>query len=386
MENEAIDFDFNPIRPFYDDEVPAAIGRLLEQPAFHTALKFIFPEVPTEQMHQMLKQINSVDDFQEKIISQALSKIIDGTTEGISVGGINKLNKKNAHLFISNHRDIVLDSAFLNYQLFLNNFPTTRIAIGSNLLQKPWIEDLVKLNKNFIVHRDVQSRLAYIYSMRLSRFIGHSLLNENISVWIAQKEGRSKEGKDRTHAGLIKMFGMASDWDDPAELYHSLRISPVSISYETEPCGGYKAREMYMRKQLGQYQKQEGEDLQSMKAGISGNKGKVHFEFSAPLDLSDIKKCFDGFSKNDAVKNLANLIDQYVISNYKLFPSNYIAYYLKTGDTRFNNYFSASELTEFEDMIEFELVGFEFDSELLKPHLLNIYANPLISKIDFGII
>jgi hypothetical protein len=382
MESEVKEFDFDPIRPFRNEEVPAAIARLMEQPSFHKALKFIFPEVSAELMQQKFSHIKSVDDFQEKIVAQAVSKIISGTTNGISINGLDKLNKNNSYLFISNHRDIVLDSAFLNYQLFSNDFPTTRIAIGSNLLQKPWIEDLVKLNKNFIVHRDVHSKLAYVYSMRLSRFIQHSLADENSSVWIAQKEGRAKDGNDRTHAGLIKMFGMVSDWSKPAEFYNQLRISPVSISYEFEPCGGYKAREMFMRYQSGVYQKQDGEDLQSMQSGISANKGKVHFEFSQSLNYIDINNCFKGFSKNEGVKNLALLIDNYVIGNYKLFPSNYIAYYMLTADTKFNDYFNEAQRIEFEEMVEFELAGFEFAPEMLKPYLLRIYANPVISKIQ----
>lgn len=378
--------DFDAIRPFYDSEVPAAIERLRLQPSFHNALKFVFPDTPVEKLEQAISGISTIDDFQNIIASAAVKKIIEISTHGVSIGGLDKLNADKAFLFISNHRDIVLDSAFLNYELFLNNFPTTRIAIGSNLLQRPWIEDLVKLNKNFIVHREVHSRLAYEYSMRLSGFITHSILDENSSVWIAQKEGRSKNGNDKTHAGLVKMFGMSARGEDIAAFYNSLNIAPVAISYEIEPCGGLKAREMYIREVHGNYQKEEGEDLRSMQIGITSDKGKVHFQFSPPLEKNEIASCFDGYSKNDSIKNLAFKIDEIILGSYHLFPNNYIAYYLKTGDNQFNNLFTTDQLNLFNDLMDFETAGFEFSLEELKPYFVDIYANPVINKINIGAI
>jgi hypothetical protein len=208
-------------------------------------------------------------------------------------------------------------------------------------------------------------------------------LEENTSVWIAQKEGRSKTGDDKTQAGLVKMFGMTSEGSD---IYNSLKITPVSISYEVEPCGGLKAREMYIRKTTGSYIKSEGEDLQSMQVGISGNKGKVHFQFGSVLENSAVEACFKDASKNESMNNLAALIDKTIISNYKLFPNNYIAYYLLTGDDKFNYAFSQEEINVFKEIMDFELVGFEFDMEELKPYFLSIYANPVINKMNLGII
>ncbi|MCB0819121.1 MAG: 1-acyl-sn-glycerol-3-phosphate acyltransferase [Bacteroidetes bacterium] len=378
--------DFDAIRPFYDSEVPAAIERLRQQPSFHTALKFVFPDTPLDRLDQAISEIKTIEDFQNFIASAAVKKIIEVSTHGVNIGGLENLDAKKAFLFISNHRDIVLDSAFLNYELYQNNFPTTRIAIGSNLLQRPWIEDLVKLNKNFIVHRDVHSRLAYEYSMRLSGFISHSIIDENISVWIAQKEGRAKNGNDKTHAGLVKMFGMSARGEDIPAFYNSLNIAPVSISYEIEPCGGLKAREMFIRASQGNYKKEDGEDLRSMQIGITGDKGKVHFQFSAPLEKNKISSCFEGYSKNDSIKNLAIKIDELIIGSYHLFPNNYVAYYLKTGDNRFNDLFTSEQLNIFNDLMDFELAGFEFGFEELKPYFIDIYANPIINKINIGAI
>jgi hypothetical protein len=385
MLTEIEKLNFDEIRPFKDDEVPDAIERLLVQPSFHTALRYVFPSSKPDSIIEILRRIKSVDEFQDQIISHAVSAIIRASTKGVKTQGIEKIDKNKAHLFISNHRDIVLDSAFLNYLFYLEEIPTTRIAIGNNLLQKSWIEDLVKLNKNFIVHRDVHARQAYEFSMRLSSYIRNSILNDNVSVWIAQKEGRTKNGLDYTQAGLIKMFAIAADQFD-VNAFLDLNILPVSISYEFEPCAGAKAWECYNKSVYGKYEKQDGEDLNSMKNGIALPKGKVQFTFGKKLIKDELKEIFNLNNKNDIIKKIANLIDIQIINNYKLFPNNYIAFDLLNNTKEYKNLYSEIELLEFKKHMVFQLLPYKGDELILQKHFMEMYANPLINKINNNLI
>ena len=386
MDVNGNEYSFDEIRPFEDHEVKPAIQRLVEIPSFHTALQYIFPETPLEHLIAKLKNVNTIAQFQKEIIAPAVNVVKDSSTDGLTLEGLDALSKEQAYLFISNHRDIVLDSAFLNMELFRHDFTTTKIAIGSNLLQKPWIEDLVKLNKNFIVHRNVHSRQAYEYSLRLSKFISQSIIKENVSVWIAQKEGRTKDGRDRTQAGLIKMFGMSSDAKDFIETYSKLNIAPVSLSYEIEPCGGMKAREKFILQEAGVYQKEPREDLISMQKGISNPKGKVHYAFSQPMEREMIEQAFASGNKNESVRKLAAVIDNIIIKNYKLFPNNYIAYDLINNSNHFNSHYNASDVDKFNRICHSELIEYPDQKDSIYPFLLNIYANPVNSKIEKGFV
>lgn len=375
---------FDTIRPFNDDEVQAAISRLLDNPHFREALKFAFPSIDSSTLEAQLRSISSVDEFQAKIISNAVAAIIHNSTTGLKSFGLDNLSAEQGYLFISNHRDIVLDSALLNYLLFKQKLPTTRIAIGSNLLQSAWIEDLVKLNKNFIVNRNVQARQAYEYSLQLSRYIRYSIETDKSSVWIAQKEGRSKDGIDQTQTGLIKMLGMSSEAD--ASGYGLLNIAPVSISYEFEPCAGLKAKELFMKSQSGSYQKADGEDARSMQMGIISPKGNVHFHFSEPLNNTVLKDAFQSGNRNEAIMLMAEAIDKQIIKNYHLFPNNYIAFDLFHQSESFNQNYTIVEKQTFESYLNAELDQLEGDREALKIHLLHIYVNPLLRKMEMGFV
>lgn len=373
---------FDTIRPFNDDEVQSAISRLLDNPHFREALKFAFPTIDSSTLEAQLRSISSVDEFQAKIISNAVAAIIHSSTTGLKSFGLENLSAEQGYLFISNHRDIVLDSALLNYLLFKQKLPTTRIAIGSNLLQSAWIEDLVKLNKNFIVNRNVQARQAYEYSLQLSRYIRYSIETDKSSVWIAQKEGRSKDGIDQTQTGLIKMLGMSSESD--ASGYGLLNIAPVSISYEFEPCAGLKAKELFMKSQSGSYQKADGEDARSMQLGIISPKGNVHFHFSEPLNNSVLKDAFQSGNRNEAIMLMAEAIDKQIIKNYHLFPNNYIAFDLFNQSENFSQNYTILEKQTFESYLNEELDQLQGDRESLKLHLLHIYVNPLLRKMEMG--
>ena len=370
---------FDEIRPFSDDEVPAAIERLLTEPSFHNAIRYVFPDKRPDEVITKLKQIRTIDEFQGSIIASAVRNIQISTTRGIRHQGLDNLNKKGAYLFISNHRDIVLDSAFLNYLLHTEGFPTTRIAIGNNLLQKEWISDLVRLNKNFIVHRDVPSRQAYDFSLRLSKYIRHSIEVDHASIWIAQKEGRTKDGVDKTHSGLLKMFGMS--WEGtPEEGYSKLNIVPVSISYELEPCAGMKAYEMYVRSIKGSYEKEPGEDLMSMRNGIAHKKGRVVYSFGKQLNAELFHSLFDGANRNEGLKKMAIKLDEEIHANYHLFPFHYLAYDKLNNTNLFNSKYSNEDIIMFETHIEEQLAPCKAAKEDLLPFLLQIYANPIELK------
>lgn len=371
-------FTTESIRPFYDHEVPEAIDRLSKQPSFHTALRFVFPDVRSEVLLDRLKNIHTVRDFQSSLIYQAVKSIVRSSTRGVKATGLDALDPKKSYLFISNHRDIVLDSALLNYLMMDAGFETTRIAIGSNLLQKKWIYDLVKLNKNFIVPRNVQSRQLLEYSLMLSKYIRESITQENSSVWIAQRDGRTKNGDDRTAPALLKMFALSAEADGIQAL-QQLNIVPVSISFEFEPCDWLKAKELHEKELNPDYIKNPDDDLESMKMGIAMKKGRVHYHFS-PCINDELAKIEEG-NKNDLMKEVALLIDKEIIQNFKLFPNNFVAYDLLNQSERFVNEYDSVDRALFIRHVESKLMMTIGDEEAIRKKLLAIYAKPVTNQL-----
>jgi glycerol-3-phosphate O-acyltransferase len=250
--------------------------------------------------------------------------MIDKTTTGFTVSGLDQLDPKKPCLFMSNHRDIALDPAFVNYALYHNGHDTVRIAIGDNLLTKPYVSDLMRLNKSFIVKRSEKAPRQMLANYKLlSAYIRHSIEEEGTSIWIAQREGRAKNGVDKTEPAIIKMLTMSlkKQTESFSDYVNNLQIVPVSISYELDPCDGAKAQELYERDSQGSYTKQPHEDVKSIAKGISGNKGDVHVSFGMPLSGE--------FADADAV---AKVVDQQVVSNYVLHPTNFFAYKMLHGD------------------------------------------------------
>lgn len=371
-------FTQESIRPFFDNEVPDAIERLSKQPSFHTALRFVFPDLRSEELLDKLRNVKTIRDFQTSLIYDAVKRIVRASTQGVKQSGLDNIDPKKNYLFISNHRDIVLDSAFLNYLMMGEGFDTTRIAIGSNLLQKKWIYDLVKLNKNFIVPRNVQARQLLEYSLMLSNYIRQSITHDHQSVWIAQREGRTKNGDDRTTPALLKMFAMSYE-GDPIAALKELNIVPVSISFEIEPCDWLKAKELYERSINPDYTKKPDDDLESMKMGIAMKKGHVHYHFSPCIN--DQLNSLADVNKNDLMKEVAALIDKEIIANYKLFPNNYVAYDLIHGGDRFKNEYDSVDKNYFLRHIEHKLMMTLGDEDAIRKNMLMIYAKPLMNKL-----
>lgn len=377
MELQKLSGEFREIRPYFDSEVNEVLKELANDEAIVQALAAYFPEKSQPELITYLRSVNSVGQFQSGLISNVVERIIKDTTGGIRVSGLDNISGEPA-VFISNHRDIVLDSAIFNYTLHKNKFATTRIAIGDNLLQLPWIEKLVRLNKNFIVHRNVQARQAYEYSLRLSRYIYHSLKNEGESVWIAQREGRTKDGRDRTQAGLLKMLGMWAG-KESAAAYAELNITPVSISYEIEPWAGMKAKESAVKSKGESYVKSPGEDLRSMRDGITLPKGRIHLSFGKKLSREELESAFEGRNRNDALRELAELIDRRIISDFHLFPGHYIAYDLENGSNEYQSFYTAQQKEEFFSYLNSEVEKAGLD-EIGRQFLIGIYSNSVRDK------
>lgn len=258
---------FDSIRPYNDLEVNEAVQRLIQHPFFGQVSQRVFPDKSVGQLKEALSDVKTVKDFQKVMMYPTARRVLNNSSEGISHDGFDKINPDKSYLFISNHRDIVLDSTILNVLLFELGVDTTEVAIGNNLLVNQWVTDLAKLNKNFIVNRNVPPREMYTYSQTLSSYIRHTILERKTSIWIAQREGRTKDGDDQTQQGLLKMIGL-SGGKDFYENYAPLRIAPMAISYEYDPCDVLKAREVASKKAGKPIEKTPEDDLQSMIAGI----------------------------------------------------------------------------------------------------------------------
>ncbi|MFC0336070.1 1-acyl-sn-glycerol-3-phosphate acyltransferase [Kushneria avicenniae] len=322
--------DFEAIRPYNDDEVVETLARLVRNDEFiDTITRYRLPKlarfaprvaraVARYGLRRAVRDIHSVSDFQDHI-AHYMDRMIQNTTETFTVEGLEHLDHHKACLFIGNHRDIALDPAFVNYALYHSGRSTVRIAIGDNLLQKPYVTDLMRLNKSFIVPRSARGKRAMVAAyQQLSNYIRHSIVEDNHPIWLAQREGRAKNGVDRTGSAIIKMLGMARRMTNKDALVSDtiaeLRIVPVSISYEFDPCDQQKARELKARHDGLAYEKIAYEDILSIAAGITGHKGRVRLVFGTPLE-----------AEHDSYDSAAQEIDRQVLGNYTLFPSHYLA-------------------------------------------------------------
>jgi hypothetical protein len=319
--------EFDAIRPYDDSEVPAVLARLLGDqafldilthfrfPRFAGALGWMLKPLIAHRLRREFAGIHSVATLQDKV-EFYVDHTIERATDGVTYTGVEQFKSGSAYLFLANHRDIVMDPAFVNYAIYHAGLPTPRIAIGDNLLQKPFVSDLMRLNKSFIVHRSISGRREKMAAYQLlSAYISHSILKDCQSIWIAQAEGRAKDGDDRTESAILKMFHMSRKDEPFGEVIRSLNLTPVSISYEYDPCDSAKARELYIRATTGTYCKVPGEDDVSIAKGITGYKGRVHVNFAAPIS-----------ALFEDTKQLAIEMDRQILGGYRLFPVHYLAY------------------------------------------------------------
>ena len=372
--------EFNDIAPFNDEEASAALARVANHPNVPWISKFLFPDKPETLLRDILRNIHSVDQFQDVVMSQAIEWVIANTVHNFSYDGVSKvLDTSKKYLFVSNHRDIILDPAFMQIVLHRNQLPYTQIAVGDNLLKHKTVELLIRSNRMIKVIRGISARELYLSSQLLSKYIRETITSGQSSVWIAQRQGRTKDGIDITEQGLLKMFDM-SGTKDFVQNFMELNLVPLSISYEYEPCDILKARELLIS-QSQKYVKGEFEDLQSIMQGIRQPKGNVHINIGDPLTEEEIREA-SYCDKNDRYQLIRHAVDRRVISGYQLWKTNYMAYDIVNGNGKYAAEYTPEEMEAFKAYLEVQLGSVEpqLDRAALRDILLHIYSNPVVSK------
>ena len=373
------EFNFDDIRPYTDKEVRSKIRLMIKDPVFDEVLSHMFKVRPKVKMVKMqLRMIRNIRQLQGTFVYDMIRRIINKTSDGLTCSGIEKLDKKKAYLFISNHRDIVLDPAFLNLLIFDKGMNTTQIAVGDNLLLYEWIEHAIKLNRGFIIKRSLPPRELMLASKKISHYIRKSINDDNVSVWIAQREGRTKDGNDKTQASMLKMLNLSNN-KNITEGFNDLHIVPVSISYEIEPCGLAKIREMIKKEHYGQ-KKTSKDDLKSMSMGMFNPKGRMRFAFGDPIKI-DFEEVKTKEKQNLQVQELAKIIDKQIYTNFKLWPYNYVAYDMLMQEHRFKDKYTNEEEKKFRIMVEQAMVNIDFPITDIQERFLKLYANPVINKL-----
>ncbi len=369
---------FDEIRPFRDNEVAEVIKSLCEVPYFLNILGRLIPNVPVEAIVAKLKSLRTVSEFQHEFIIPYLNGLEKNCTDGITASGLEALDPKGGYIFMSNHRDIILDSAFMNVKLDGAGLNTTEIAIGSNLLIYDWIVDLVKLNKSFVVKRDLPVRQMMEASATLSAYIRDRITEGHQNIWIAQREGRSKDGNDKTQGAVLKMLNLSGK-SDIISNFAELNIVPVAITYEYDPCDALKAYQYQQKRDNPEYKKSKNEDLTHMSTGLNGRKGHVHFAFGTPIN-NELPK-IAGMAKNDQITAIAEMIDRQIYANYRLYPDNYIALDAIDGETKHSDHYTKEQRDAFMAYADQKIAAIEgADHDYVLGQMLQAYANPLINQ------
>ncbi|MBR4775591.1 MAG: acyltransferase [Bacteroidales bacterium] len=374
--------DFSDIAPFNDEEASAALARVANHPNVPWVSKFLFPNKPNTFLHDVLCSIKTVDQFQRVVMSKAIQWVIDNTITEFTYDGIEIIKGlKTPYLAMSNHRDIILDPALTQMVLIWNKLPETQICVGDNLLKQKTIELLIRSNRMIKVIRGISARELYLSSQVLSAYIRETITSGTASVWIAQRQGRTKDGLDVTEQGLLKMVDM-SGGEDFVKNFMEVNILPLSISYEYEPCDIMKARETIIKRNTGTYVKGEDEDLQSIMLGIKQPKGHVHLQINEPLTEEEIREASLCDAKNDRYQLIRHAVDRRVISGYKLWKTNYMAYDILNRCEKYADRYSSEDMEAFQGYLAQQIMKVEstLDRREVGEELLKIYSNPVVSK------
>lgn len=371
---------FDKIRPFYDSEVNEALCKVADHPMMKAMMSFTYPDVEEKDWIEQLKRTHSIRDFQCNFIYHAVMKVLEKSSDGLTTSGFEKLEKHTPYLFISNHRDIILDTSLLNTCLFDHGLVMTASAIGDNLVRKSFLHTLSKLNRNFLVQRGLSPRELLQSSKLMSEYICQLILRENRSVWIAQREGRTKDGNDATHPGVLKMLSMGSDEENLMNYFKKLKIVPVSISYEYDPTDALKMPQLMAEANDEVYIKEKNEDFMTLLSGIMGQKKRIHIHVGDVLEseLDEIASKFD--NSNRQIQALAQAIDDSVLANYKLWPTNYIAYDLLNNTDKYSHLYTEKEKSLFERRLEIRI---DENNPLELQGFLAMYANPVVNKSKY---
>jgi len=372
--------EFDEIRPFEPEELPEVYDRLLADPQFRAVVAYVMPGVPFEAVAQKLKSCKTNLEFQRAFCYTFLEDLIAKAGKGMEMDSA-AIDNSRRYTFMSNHRDIVLDSAFLSKLLVDAGFDTTcEIAIGDNLLSLPWVKDLVRVNKAFIVERGLPMRQMLTASKRLSEYMHFAISEKHENIWIAQREGRCKDSDDRTQEAVLKMMAMGGQ-GSPAERLADLHIVPLTISYEYDPCDYLKAREFQLKRDNPGWKKSAQDDIESMRTGILGYKGHVHYHCAPCID-DYLKSLSPEIPKTEVYGVIAKHIDREIHKNYMLYPNNYIALDMLKGFGQYASKYTEEEKQRFEKYLEGQLAKIEIpdkDEVFLRERILTMYANPAIN-------
>lgn len=375
--------EFNDIAPFNDEEAAAALSRLANHPNTPWISRYIFPDKPASFLAELLRNIHTVDEFQTLVMSKAVEWVISASMKNFTYAGIGNIKKlKGKYLAMSNHRDIILDPAIMQLVLNRNGLDPTEICVGDNLLKQKSVELLIRSNRMIKVIRGISARELYLSSQQLSKYIRESITSGHSSVWIAQRQGRTKDGIDVTEQGLLKMLDM-SGTKDFVENFKEIQIVPISMSYEYEPCDIMKAREVLISR-TQKYVKRELEDLESIILGIKQQKGNVHMNIDTPITEAEIIEASE-CDKNDRYKKMRYAVDRRVIQGYKLWKTNYMAYDWVNNTTKYSDHYDKADMEAFRAYVagQLKLVESTLDHEELKDIFLHIYSNPVLNKENF---
>ncbi len=378
--------EFNDIAPYEDSAFQDYMARLVKEPGFENAIKYVMPEADYNDIVKDLLQIKGKDEFQKKIMFGILLLLERMTTSGVTDSGLDNLKPGTSSLFITNHRDIVLDASFLGLAMIRKGLPAQEVALGDNLLIYDWIEDLVRLNKGIIVKRNLRMTKALEAAKQLSAYIHYCIREKQESVWIAQREGRAKDSNDVTQESVIKMLALGGDGENIVERLMELHIIPTSISYEYDPNDYLKAREFLARRRDPEFKKSQRDDLFSMETGILQFKGHVHFAAGKCLN-GRLEKLIGNPDKVEIVRKVCAMIDHDIHLGYKIFPLNYIAYDRVENCSRFEDKYTAEDVKGFDDYLNRQLDKVDLpdvteeEREFMRKSILTMYANPLRNQL-----
>lgn len=373
--------EFDEIRPYTPEELPQVFEELIADPEFQGAMGHAFKGMPFENIAAAMRASKSNLEFQKALVYPFMKGVIAKLSSGLTISYENKENMSKS-LCISNHRDIIMDSAFLCIAMVDTIGNTVEIAIGDNLLIRPWIKKLVRVNRSFIVQRSASIREMLASSKRLSSYIHYTIAERSQPIWLAQREGRAKDSNDRTQEGLIKMLSMYSG-GDIIDALKELNIAPTTISYEYDPCDYLKAKEFQQKRDNPEHKKSPMDDLINMQTGMFGYKGGIHYHIANCIN-DEIDKIDRSIGKNEKTAAVARIIDRHIHSNYKFWGINYYFYELLTGDTRFAGNCTAEERAKLDAYLQGQIEKVDLpnrDDEFCRTKILEMYANPVINYL-----
>lgn len=372
------DYMYDDIRPYRDSELKEGMKRAVASPELDKVLAFLFPNRNLDEFKQFLLSMNTVHEFQEKVIAKFLVDLVDKTGNGMDINGLDGLDKSKRYLFISNHRDIVLDAALLDTLMIYHGMCAAENAIGDNLCSRPWITEMMKLNRNFIVKRSGTKREIFDASRKLSAYIRDNIVGSESSIWIAQREGRAKDSNDRTQESLLKMLSMSSG-KDIRQGFIDLNITPVSISYEYDACDFLKAKEFQQKRDDPDFKKSKDDDVLSMQTGMMGYKGHIHYEVCEPISAKLEATLSPEADRQTVIEAVAAIIDQSIYSHYCLYPGNYVAYDEMEGTNKYlGDKYTAEQKATFDAYVEKQIAKIDLpnkDEAFLREKMLLMYSN-----------